>query len=116
MTTVKLATHAWQEDRVERTSVGLLPDPEPRERHYTIVSVDDHLVEPRDLFVGRMASAFDGGAPRIVENELGQEMWLYEDVRYPQIGLNAVSGRPKDQWNTEPTRFDEMRRGCWDID
>ena len=43
-------------------------------------------------------------------------MWLYEDMLYPQIGLNAVSGRPKDQWNTEPARFDEMRKGCWDID
>ena len=26
------------------TSTGLLPDPEPRTRHYTIISVDDHLI------------------------------------------------------------------------
>jgi predicted TIM-barrel fold metal-dependent hydrolase len=55
-------------------------------------------------------------APRVIENERRQEMWLYEDMLYPQIGLNAVSGRPKDQWNTDPARFDEMRKGCWDID
>ena len=32
----------------------LLPDPDPRQRHYTIISVDDHLIEPADLFEGRM--------------------------------------------------------------
>ena len=43
-------------------------------------------------------------------------MWRYEDREYPNIGLNAVIGRPKEEWSMEPARFDEMRRGCWDID
>jgi predicted TIM-barrel fold metal-dependent hydrolase len=43
-------------------------------------------------------------------------MWEYEGQRYPQVGLNAVVGRPKDQWSMDPARFDEMRRGCWDVD
>jgi predicted TIM-barrel fold metal-dependent hydrolase len=117
MTTVREPTHPWAEQKLERTSTAsLLPDPEPRERTFTIISVDDHLVEPRYLFEGRMPAEFVDAAPRVIENELGQEMWLYEDMLYPQIGLNAISGRPKDQWNMEPARFDEMRRGCWDID
>ena len=29
---------------------GLLPDPEPRRQRYTIISVDDHLVEPPHTF------------------------------------------------------------------
>ena len=32
----------------------LLPDPEPRERTFTIISVDDHLIEPAHLFEGRV--------------------------------------------------------------
>jgi predicted TIM-barrel fold metal-dependent hydrolase len=44
----------------------------------------------------------------------GTEAWDLEGRRYPQIGLNAVVGRPKDEWSMEPARFDEMRRGCWD--
>lgn len=44
----------------------------------------------------------------------GTELWEYEGRTYPQIGLNAVVGRPKDEWSMEPARFDEMRRGCWD--
>jgi predicted TIM-barrel fold metal-dependent hydrolase len=34
---------------------------------------------------------------------------------YPNIGLNAVVGRPRDEWSMAPADFDEMRRGCWDI-
>jgi predicted TIM-barrel fold metal-dependent hydrolase len=117
MPDVRGPTHGWAEQKLERTNTdALLPDPEPRERAYTIVSVDDHLVEPRDLFEGRMPASMVEDAPRVIENERGQELWLYEDVLYPQIGLNAIVGRPKDQWNTDPARFDEMRKGCWDID
>ena len=28
----------------------------------------------------------------------------------------AVAGRPSTEYGFEPTRFDEMRRGAWDID
>lgn len=81
-----------------------------------IISVDDHLIEPPDLFDGRMPSRFADAAPKIVEFEDGRQAWTYEDGLYPNVGLNAVVGRPKDEWSMDPARFDEMRRGCWDID
>jgi hypothetical protein len=31
-----------------------LPEPEPAVVKYTVISVDDHLVEPRDMFEGRL--------------------------------------------------------------
>ena len=93
----------------------LLPDPEPRTRHYTIISVDDHLIEPADLFAGRMPAHLVDSAPRVVTLDNGRETWVYEDRFYPQVGLNAVVGRPKAEWNMEPARFDEMRNGCYDI-
>jgi len=34
-----------------------LPEPEPRVRDYTIVSVDDHLIEPAHCFEGRLPAA-----------------------------------------------------------
>jgi predicted TIM-barrel fold metal-dependent hydrolase len=82
---------------------------------YTIISVDDHLIEPAHLFEGRMPSHLADRAPRVVEMPDGRETWVYEDGLYPQVGLNAVAGRPKEEWSMEPARFDEMRRGCWDI-
>jgi len=83
---------------------------------YTIVSVDDHLIEPPDLFEGRLPSALQERAPRVVELDGGRQAWEYEGNIYPNIGLNAVVGRPKDEWSMDPANFDEMRKGCWDID
>lgn len=94
----------------------LLPDPEPRRRHFGVISVDDHLIEPADLFEGRMPARLADGAPRLVESADGTQAWIYEGNRYPNIGLNAVVGRPRNEWTMEPARFEEMRRGCFDID
>jgi predicted TIM-barrel fold metal-dependent hydrolase len=80
-----------------------------------IISVDDHLIEPPDLFEGRMPVALVDRAPRIVEFENGGQAWVYEDQLFANVGLNAVVGRPREEWSMEPARFDEMRPGCFDI-
>lgn len=82
----------------------------------TIISVDDHLVEPADVFTARMGSVWRDRAPRVVVGDDGTELWEFDGHRHPQIGLNAVVGRPKDEWSMDPARFDEMRRGCWDVE
>ena len=94
----------------------LLPDPEPRAIRVPIISVDDHLIEPPDLFEGRVPARLAERAPRIVENPDGTQYWLYEDRQYPNVGLNAVIGRPKEDWSMDPARFEDMRPGCYDID
>jgi hypothetical protein len=43
-----------------------LPEPERRPRRYTVISVDDHIVEPPDTFEGRMPAALTDRAPHIV--------------------------------------------------
>ncbi|MHB8318508.1 MAG: amidohydrolase family protein [Acidimicrobiales bacterium] len=93
-----------------------MPDPSPREIRVPIVSVDDHLIEPPDLFEGRMPERFVESAPRIVERDDGGQAWSYEGKLFPNVGLNAVVGRPKEDWSMDPARFDEMRPGCFDID
>jgi predicted TIM-barrel fold metal-dependent hydrolase len=95
---------------------SLLPDPEPREVHYTVISVDDHLVEPPDMFVGRMPAHLADLAPKIVETRQGHQLWEFDGQRYTQVGMNAVAGRRRDAVTLEPTRFEDMRRGCFDID
>jgi predicted TIM-barrel fold metal-dependent hydrolase len=93
----------------------LLPDPEPADVRYTIISVDDHLVEPPDMFEGRLPAGLQDRAPKVVTNERGHEVWEFEGQRFTQVGMNAVAGRTKSMKNLEPTRFSDMRRGCWDI-
>src|SRR6267143_431322 len=93
-----------------------LPEPEPRPVRYTVISVDDHLVEPADMFEGRLAAKFQDRAPRIVETEKGQQVWEFDGEFFTQVGMNAVAGRRPESVKVEPFRFDQMRRGCWDID
>jgi len=95
--------------------VTFLPDPPRAERHYTVISVDDHIVEPPSVFEGRVPSKLAERAPRVVEKEDGSQTWVYDGVELPMVGFNAVVGRPVDEWRMEPTRFDEMRSGAYDI-
>ena len=93
----------------------LLPDPEPREVVYTLISVDDHLIEPPHTFEGRMSNKYKDRAPRVIETEEGHEVWEFEDTPYFQVGFMCVAGRPREDHRLEPARFEEVRRGCWDI-
>ena len=79
------------------------------------VSVDDHVVEPPDMFEGRMPAEYADRAPRIVRNDRGDDVWEFEGAKIPNIGLNAVAGRPKEEYGVDPTSFEEMRPGCYDV-
>jgi len=93
-----------------------LPEPERREVKTTIISVDDHLVEPPDMFEGRLPGRLQDRAPRVVTTAQGHEVWEFDGERHTQVGMNAVAGRRPETVEVEPFRFDQMRKGCWDVD
>jgi len=93
-----------------------LPEPAPREVRYTIISVDDHVVEPPHLFDRHLPERLRARGPRIVEAPNGAEVWSFEDQIFSQVGVNAIAGRRRDTTKLEPFRFSEMRPGCYDID
>ena len=93
----------------------LLPDPEPQERAFTVISVDDHLTEPADVFTSRFPAKLRDQAPHLVTKPDGTEAWLYKDRLYVDNGLSVVAGRPREEWTDEVLNLDEMRRGCWDV-
>jgi predicted TIM-barrel fold metal-dependent hydrolase len=99
----------------EVPSFTLLPDPPRAPRFHTLISVDDHLVEPRDTFEGRLSSKFAERAPRVIETDDGLESWFYDGRLMPQLSIAATAGRPVSEWGFEPARFDQMRPGAWDI-
>jgi predicted TIM-barrel fold metal-dependent hydrolase len=80
-----------------------------------LVSVDDHLVEPRGMFEGRLPARYADVAPRVEKLDDGSDVWKFNGTIIPNIGLNAVAGRPKEEYGVEPTAFDEMRPGCYDV-
>jgi predicted TIM-barrel fold metal-dependent hydrolase len=78
-----------------------------------LFSVDDHIVEPADVWTKRVPAAYRDRAPHVVAED-GREHWAFEDRRVTTMGLNAVVGRPPEDWDREPVRFTDMRPGCYD--
>ena len=81
-----------------------------------LISVDDHVVEPPDMFEGRLPASLADRAPRVVRKDDGSDQWLYEDREIPNVGLNAVAGRPPAEYGVDPTSFAEIREGAYLVD
>ena len=80
-----------------------------------LVSVDDHLCEPPDMFDAHLPAKWRDEAPRILHTGSGDDVWTFNGSIIPNIGLNAVAGRPKEEYGIEPTSFDEIRPGCYNV-
>jgi len=85
----------------------------PLQDHHKIVSVDDHLVEHPRVWQDRLPERFKEKGPRIVEDD-GKHMWHYDGIVAPTIGLNAVAGKPREEWGMDPVRYEDMIPGCYD--
>lgn len=89
-----------------------------------IVSVDDHVTEPPNIWQDRLPARYREIGPRLVRQkhpsvrtpgtEVWADVWHYEDVRdvVPYSGSSA--GAPKEEADMEPITFDQMRRACFD--
>src|SRR6266540_3213397 len=80
---------------------------------FKLFSVDDHIIEPADVWSKRVPAKYREAAPHVIEED-GREYWVYEDQRILTMGLNAVAGKPREQWDMEPARFTDMIPGCYD--
>ena len=80
-----------------------------------LVSVDDHVVEPPNLFEGRLTKKAAERAPRVIKGVADRDMWMFEGVAMPNVGLNAVAGRVPEEYGLDATSFEQMRPGCYDI-
>ena len=112
------------------------PDPTPtgqRRELPKIVSVDDHVIEPPDVWQNRLPAKYRDVGPRIERKRVknlqfngttytfdldpeGREadFWVYEDLIVPHRRIIAAVGYPKDEVTLTPITYDEMRPGCYD--
>lgn len=90
----------------------------PLQPYMKLLSVDDHLIEPPDLWQTRLPRKFLEQGPRIVEEaregRKPAQVWNFEGTRFAQIGLNAVAGKKPEEFGADPVRYDDMIPGCYD--
>jgi predicted TIM-barrel fold metal-dependent hydrolase len=98
-----------------------------------IISVDDHVVEPPDLWSSRLPAKYRDRGPRVERDrakfsfkggkfsfEKGTadgewcDWWLYDGLVYPFPKLSAAVGF--DDLDVTPTTYDDIRPGCWKKD
>ncbi|WP_029430128.1 amidohydrolase family protein [Blastococcus sp. URHD0036] len=81
-----------------------------------LISVDDHISEPADMFDAHVPAKYKNQAPRVVQQEDGTQQWFYGELKGRNLGLNAVAGKPREMYNVDVLRYDEMRPGCFNVD
>ncbi|MFC1440536.1 amidohydrolase family protein [Streptacidiphilus sp. N1-10] len=80
-----------------------------------LISVDDHIIEPPDMFVNHLPQRYKDDAPQLVHQEDGTDTWTFRETVIRTAALNAVAGRPKEEYGLEPQALDEIRPGCYDV-
>ena len=87
----------------------------PRDRRYRIVSVDDHLIEPPDLFEGRVDAKYADRTPKVERDDAGHDWWVFEKERVPLLGADAWMGWEPGHGYLGPVNFDEMHPAVYQI-
>jgi len=59
---------------------------------YPLISSDDHIIEPPDVWNGRLESRYQDRAPLVVSGDEG-EFWTFEGQKIPNIGLSVMAGK-----------------------
>jgi predicted TIM-barrel fold metal-dependent hydrolase len=99
-----------------------------------IVSVDDHVVEPRHVWETWLPERYREAGPRVERRGIGHmkhvgggtyeqtfdpegpqaDCWVYEDLVYIHKRHVAAVGYSRDEMTMSPMTYDEMRPGCYE--
>ena len=80
-----------------------------------LISVDDHVCEPPTLFENHLSGEARATAPKFCTDSKGRNYWEYQGKKKPSVGLNAVVGRPFEEYGMEPSAIGQLRPGCYDV-
>jgi predicted TIM-barrel fold metal-dependent hydrolase len=70
-----------------------------------LVSVDDHVIEPPNVWIDRLPAKYHDLAPHMTSDDT----WVYEDKRVPTSGLSVTAGKRKEEFTPLPVPYSEMR-------
>ena len=100
----------------------------------TIISVDDHVVEPPHVWETWLPERFRDRGPKVERRGIGHmkhvgggqyeqtfdpdgpqaDCWVYEDLVYIHKRHVAAVGFDRDDMTMSPITYDEMRPGCYE--
>ena len=61
---------------------------------YDVISADNHILEPRELFVERLPKEYRDRAPRVMRGADGGDGWSYDGKTVERtLGIEATAGR-----------------------
>lgn len=84
---------------------------------YTVISADNHLMEPRELFVERLPEPYRDRAPRVMRGADGGDGWSYDGAPPMRtFGLEAVAGKKEagQAYKSEGLTWEEVLPGNYD--
>mgnify|MGYP002624247597 CR=1 FL=1 len=91
------------------------PKPDYTVDDLTLISVDDHIIEPPGLFDAHIPSKYRDRCPQLVFDASGTaQTWAWEGGRSTTTFINAVVTLPKKEWGFDPATIAEVRPGCYD--
>lgn len=77
-----------------------------------LISSDNHVNEPRDLFTSRFPAALKDKAPRVVQGKDGGDGWsLRGELPRRTYGLEAMAGYDKKDYRMSGLRYEDLRAG-----
>jgi predicted TIM-barrel fold metal-dependent hydrolase len=82
-----------------------------------LVSIDDHMIEPPDMFKNHVPAKWADQVPKVVHNtDTDVDEWVFqgEATRTP-FGMAATVGWPREEWGFNPGSYTELRPGCFDV-
>ena len=83
-------------------------------RDYKVFSTDDHIIEPRRLFDGRLPAEFSDRTPQLEETEEAA-VWHVPGLDPIEMsGLSTAAGQKVEEFSPKGKTYDAMRPGCFD--
>jgi predicted TIM-barrel fold metal-dependent hydrolase len=99
-----------------------------------VISMDDHVIEPPDLFERWLPEKFREAGPHVIrrrvrgfgnpqegfnllfddEGEQLADCWQFGDLLVPHKRVSASVGFERDEMGLFPITYDEMRPGCYE--
>jgi predicted TIM-barrel fold metal-dependent hydrolase len=81
-----------------------------------LLSIDDHIIEPPDMYDRHVPAKWLGEVPKVVKNDEGVDQWVFQgQATSTPFGMAATVGWPREEWGFNPGAFSELRPGCFDV-